>query len=140
MGSATRAAITTAGTILAGVILGFVLVAPWTGSSSGGGGASGDGAEATAGSDEAMRLPEGGDITAARVMEACEREIVARSDLPFTEFPREGTPDYREPFWDAELEAWVWIVEVRYEEGMALRRQWECRVTPEGEGRLRRNY
>jgi hypothetical protein len=79
-------------------------------------------------------------VTLAEVREVCEREIVLRSDLPFTEFPRPGAPEYSEPAWDPNAEAWVWVVELVYEEGMALRREWECRITGEGRGLLRRNY
>jgi hypothetical protein len=89
---------------------------------------------------EAMGGLEGVEITAELVREVCEREIVQRSDLPFTEFPRPGTPEYTEPLWVIDLEAWVWVVELVYEEGMALRREWECRVTGDGRGLLRRNY
>jgi hypothetical protein len=89
---------------------------------------------------DAMGVLDGEEITAERVREVCEREIVQRSDLPFTEFPRPGTPEYTEPLWVIDLEAWVWVVELVYEEGMALRREWECRVTGDGRGLLRRNY
>ena len=90
--------------------------------------------------DDAMLLPDGDPVTAERVREACEREIRLRSDLPFTEFPRPGAPEYSEPAFDPGLEAWVWVVELVYEEGMALRREWECRITVEGQGLVRRNY
>ncbi len=79
-------------------------------------------------------------VSMEEVREVCEREIVLRSDLPFTEFPRPGAPEYSEPAWDPNAEAWVWVVELVYEEGMALRREWECRITGEGRGLLRRNY
>ena len=85
-------------------------------------------------------LPDGDPLIAERVREACEREIRSRSDLPFTEFPRPGTPEYSEPIWVIDLEAWVWVVELVYEEGMALRREWECRITADGRGLVRRNY
>ena len=93
-----------------------------------------------AGDDGMMLLPDGEPLTAERVREVCEREIRLRSDLPFTEFPRPGTPEYSEPLWVIDLEAWVWVVELVYEEGMALRREWECRVTGDGRGLLRRNF
>lgn len=89
---------------------------------------------------EALAGLEGVEITTELVREVCEREIVLRSDLPFTDFPRPGAPEYREPVWVVDLEAWVWVVELVYEEGMALRREWECRVTGDGQGLLRRNY
>jgi hypothetical protein len=97
-------------------------------------------ADALEADGEAMGGLEGVEITAELVREVCEREIVLRSDLPFTEFPRPGTPEYTEPLWVIDLEAWVWVVELVYEEGMALRREWECRVTGDGRGLLRRNY
>ena len=78
--------------------------------------------------------------TLERVREACEGEIVLRSDLPFTEFPLPGTTEWSEPHYDESSEAWLWTVELVYEEGMALRREWECRITAEGRGFLRRNY
>ena len=90
--------------------------------------------------DGRMLLPDGEPMMAERVREACEREIVMRSDLPFTEFPRPGTPEYSEPVWVTDLDAWVWVVELVYEEGMALRREWECRITADGQGMVRRNY
>lgn len=90
--------------------------------------------------DGAILQPDGDPATAERVREACEREIVMRSDLPFTEFPRPGTPEYSEPTWAPELDSWVWVVELVYEEGMALRREWECRITGDGQGMVRRNY
>ena len=90
--------------------------------------------------DGRMLLPDGDPVTAELVREVCEREIRLRSDLPFTEFPRPGAPEYSEPAYDPGLEAWVWVIELVYEEGMALRREWECRITAEGQGLLRRNY
>jgi len=97
----------------------------------------GDGVEANG---DVMPGLEGIDITAELVREVCEREIRLRSDLPFTEFPRPGAPEYSEPIWVIDLDAWVWVVELVYEEGMALRREWECRITGDGRGLLRRNY
>ena len=90
--------------------------------------------------DAMPTFPGGEAVTAQRVREACEHEIVLRSDLPFTEFPRPGTPEYSEPVWVVDLDAWVWVVELVYEEGMALRREWECRISGDGQGLVRRNY
>ena len=136
-----RSLIVTVVTVALGVALGYWLAAPGR-DATGDTGATPEGVAQPGGEldPDAMTMEDGEEITPQRVQEACEREIVARSDLPFTEFPRPGTPAYSEPAYDEELEAWVWIVEVTYEEGMALRRQWECRVTAEGEGLLRRNY
>lgn len=140
-----RSLIVTLVTVALGVALGYWLAAPGRDVGGDAGGVAGGSTEDVAQADgevdpDGMTMEDGEEITPEAVQEACEREIVARSDLPFTEFPRPGTPEYSEPAYDEELEAWVWIVEVTYEEGMALRRQWECRVTAEGEGLLRRNY